>query len=155
RCWGPISVALINRPTGQAICHNDCYRLTYYLSDFHATLQDDEGPARECDLLHDNFAFRPPGTTLQSHLTGGRYTQVLQCNETYEQLTSEMVPGGAVHLVARYNLSDPLISQLVSSIANEIEGGFLDQLLADALNTALAVQIMRVCSDQPAITLDP
>jgi AraC-like DNA-binding protein len=155
RCWGPISAAVINRPTGKAICHNDCHRLTYYLSDFHATLQDSEGPERECDLLHDNFAFRPPDTMLRSNLTVGRYIQVLQRNDTYEQLASEMVPGGAVPLVSKYNLSDPLISQLVLTIANEIDGGFLDQILADALNTALAVQIMRVCSDQTAITFEP
>ena len=154
RCWGPISVAIINRPAGEAICHNDCYRLTYFLSDFYATLQDDEGPERECDLLRDNFVFRPPDTTLRSNLTVGRYIQVLQQNETYEQLASDMVPGGVVHLAPKYNLIDPLVSQLVSTIANEIEGGFLDQILADALNTALAVQIMRLCSDQMAITFE-
>ena len=155
RLWGSISVAIVDRPAGKAICHNDCHRLTYYLSDFHATLQDDEGPERESYLLHDNFAFRPPDTTLRSNLTAGRYIQVLQRHDTYQQLASEMVPGGAVHLISRYNLSDPLISQLVSTIANEIDGGFLDQILADALNTALAVQIMRLCSDQMAISFEP
>ena len=155
RCWGPIAIALINRPAGKAICHNDCHRLTYYLSNFYATLQDDEGPERKSDLLHDNFAFRPPDTTLQSNLTVGRYIQILQRNETYDQLASDMTPGGVAHLVPRYNLNDPLISQLVSSIANEIEGGFLDQILAEALNTALAVQIMRLCGNPTAVSLEP
>jgi hypothetical protein len=120
RCWGPIAVAIINRPAGKAICHNDCHRLTYFLSNFRATMQDDEGPEWKSDLLHDNFAFRPPDTTLQSNLTVGRYIQILQRNETYDQLASDMTPGGVAHLVPRYNLNDPLISQLVSSIANEI-----------------------------------
>jgi AraC-like DNA-binding protein len=155
RCWGPISVAIVNRPAGEAICQTDCHRLTYFLSDFHATMQDGERPGWECDLLRDNFVSRPPDTTLRSSLTAGRYIQVLQRHETYEQLASEMVPGGVVHLAPRYNLSDPLISQLVSTIANEIEGSFLDQILADALNTALAVQIMRLCGDPTAVAFEP
>jgi AraC family transcriptional regulator len=92
---------------------------------------------------------------LRSSLTAGRYIQVLQRHETYEQLASEMVPGGLVELAPRYNLSDPLISQLVLTIADEIEGGFLDQILADALNTALAVQIMRLCGDPTAVAFEP
>jgi len=66
-----------------------------------------------------------------------------------------LVRGGTVHLAPRYNLNDPLISQLVSTIANEMEGGFLDHILADALNTALAVQITRLCGDPTAITIEP
>jgi len=155
RCWGPISVARVNRPAGEAICQTGCHRLTYFLSDFHATMQDGERPEWECDLFRDNFVFRPPDTTLRSSLTAGRYIQVLQRHETYEQLASEMVPGGVVHLAPRYNINDPLISQLVSTIANEIEGGFLDQILADALNTALAVQIMRLCGDPTAVAFEP
>jgi hypothetical protein len=155
RCWGPISVVIVNRPAGEAICQTDCHRLTYFLSDFHATMQDGERPEWACDLLHNNFVFRPPDTTLRSSLTAGRYIQVLQRHETYEQLASEMVPGGVVHLAPRYNINDPLISQLVSTVANEIEGSFLDQILADALNTALAVQITRLCGDPAAITLEP
>src|SRR5215475_15475109 len=104
RCWGSISVAIINRPPGEAVFHNDCHRLTYFLSDFRATVQDDEGPEWECDLSRGNFVFVPPGTTLRCNLTAGRYIQVLQCNNTYEQLACEMVSGGAVHLAPKYNL---------------------------------------------------
>jgi AraC family transcriptional regulator len=66
-----------------------------------------------------------------------------------------MVRGGVVHLAPRYNFNNPLISQLVSTIANEIESGFLDRILADALNTALTVQIVRLYGDPTAITLTP
>ena len=63
--------------------------------------------------------------------------------------------GASCVLRPRYNLYDPLISQLVSTIANEMEGSFLDHILADALNTALAVQIIRLCGDPTAISLEP
>ena len=155
RHWSPISVAIVKRTAGEAICQNDCYRLTYFLTDFRATMQDDERSEWECDLLRDYLVFRPPGTTLRSSLTAGRYVQILQRRDTYEKLATEMVRGGTVHFSPRYNLSDPLISQLVSTIANEMEGGFLDHILADALNTALAVQITRLCGNPRAVALEP
>ena len=118
-------------------------------------MQDDERSEWKCNLLRDHFVFRPPDTTLRSNLTAGRYIQILQSRDTYDHLVSEMVRGGVVHLTPRYNLNDPLISQLVSTIANEMEGGFLDHILADALNTALAVKITRLCGDPTAITIEP
>jgi len=74
--------------------------------------------------LRGNFVFRPPDTTLRSNVTAGRYIQILQSRDTYEHLAAEMVKGGAVNLAPVYNINDPLISQLVSAIANEIESGF-------------------------------
>jgi len=155
RCWGPMSVDIVNRIAGEAICHSDYHRITYFLTDFRATMQDDERPEWECDLPRNNFVYRPPGTTLRSNLTAGRYIQILQTSDTYHHFVSEMVPGGVVRLRTRYNLNDPLISQLVLTIANEMEGGFLDHILADALNTALAVKITRLCGDPTAITIEP
>jgi AraC-like DNA-binding protein len=154
RCWGSISVEIVKRAAGEMFSWNEYHELTYFLTDFHATMQEDDCAEWECDLLRDNFVFRPPDTTLRSNLTAGRYVHVLQRRDIYDQLASQVVPGGVVHLVPRYNLNDPLISQLVSTIANEMEGGFLDHILADALNTALAVQITRLCGDAPGVMIE-
>jgi len=155
RRWGAITVDIVTRAAGETFSRSDYHELTYFLTDFHATIQDDERSEWECDLLRHHFVFRPPDITLRSNLTTGRYIHVLQTRDTYEQLASEIVPGGVVRLVPKYNLYDPLVSQLVSTIANEMEGGFLDHILADALNTALAVQIMRLCGDPTAIAIAP
>ena len=155
RCWGPVTVDLINRPVGEVVCRSNCYRLTYFLTDFQAIMEDDDGPQREYEMLRDNFVFRPPDTTLRSALSAGRYIQLLQSGDTYANLTAEWVRGGAVDLAPRYNINDPLISQLVSTIANEISNGFLDRILVDTLNTALAVQIMRICGNPTTIALTP
>jgi len=155
RSWPAISVGVVNRPAGQAICHSDCHRLTYFLTDFHGTMQDDTRSEWDCDLLRDHFVYRPPDTTLRSNLTAGRYIQVLQRRETYDHLSSEIARGGVVQLLPRYDVRDPLISQLVSTIANEMEGGFLDYILADALNTALAAQTTRLCCDPTATAFEP
>jgi AraC family transcriptional regulator len=155
RCWGPVTVDLIDRPAGEVIFRSNCYRLTYFLTDFHAVMEDDDGPPREYELLRDNFMFCTPDTTLRSAMSAGRYIQILQSRDTYDNLTSELIHGGAVDLASRYNINDPLISQLVSTIANEIETGFLDRILVDALNTALAVQIMRICGNPTTIARTP
>jgi AraC family transcriptional regulator len=118
-------------------------------------MEDDERPEWQCRLLRGNFVFRPPDTTLHCSVTAGRYIQILQSRDTYDQLVPELVKGGIVNLGPVYNVNDPLISQLVSTIANEIESGFLDRILVDALNTALAVQITRLCAVRSVMTLDP
>jgi AraC family transcriptional regulator len=91
---------------------------------------------------------------LRSDLTSGRYIQIVQDHDSYANLALETARKGAPHVRPIYNVSDPLISQLVLAIANEIEEGFLDRILADALNTALAVQITRLCGNPSAITLE-
>jgi AraC family transcriptional regulator len=47
------------------------------------------------------------------------------------------------------------MSHMALTVANEIDGGFADGILADALNTALAVQVMRRFVDPSAMMLEP
>jgi AraC family transcriptional regulator len=47
----------------------------------------------------------------------------------------------------RHALCDPLVSQIALTIGKEVERPIPDHILAQALNTALAVQITRLCSD--------
>ena len=42
-----------------------------------------------------------------------------------------------------YPLQDPLLSQIVTTLAQEIEGGFADRILIESLGTALCVGIAR------------
>ena len=63
--------------------------------------------------------------------------------------------GGTVDIEPQDAFIDPLISQMGATIAHEINGGFVDGILADALNTALAVQVTRRFADQSALMLEP
>jgi AraC family transcriptional regulator len=81
--------------------------------------------------------------------------QALQSPEIYDTIISEMVRGGAVDFETRFPFDDPLVSQIVSNLANETAGGFLDRILVDALSTALAVRIVRHLVDLPKIALPP
>jgi AraC family transcriptional regulator len=88
-------------------------------------------------------------------LSGGRFIQILQSRETYDNLASELVRGGTVDLEPRSAFSDPLISQIAATTADETDGGFVDTIFADALNTALAVQVTRRFVDKSALVLEP
>jgi AraC-like DNA-binding protein len=149
RCWGPLAVDVVRRDAGEAICRSTCHRLTFLLSDFHGTMADDERPPWDCRLMRGSFVYRPPDTTLCARVTSGRYIQILQSRETYDNLAMQMVRGGVLRLEPRYAAEDPLVAQLVATIAHEIAGGVFDHILADALNTALAVRIVR-CIAEPA-----
>ena len=52
-------------------------------------------------------------------------------------------------------VDDPFISRIALSLVSNMEDGFLDHVLADALNTALAVRITRLFVDRSAINLAP
>ncbi len=125
------------------------------LSDIRGAKQSDDGPVEEYRLRPGDIAFRPRNRKLWSDLSGGRFVQILQSRETYDNLLPELVRGGAVHFEPQDAFSDPLISQIAATIADEIAGGFVDGILADALNTALAVQVTRRFVDQSALMLEP
>ena len=76
-------------------------------------------------------------------LPAARLMQTLQSPASYDTIISEMVRGGAVDFETRYPIDDPLVSQVVSTLVQETEHDFLERILVDALNTALAVRMVR------------
>jgi len=155
RSWGLISVGVFRRAPGEMVWSSDYHRISYVLSDISGTKQSDDGPVEEYRLRRGDIAFRPCKRKLWSDLSGGRFIQILQSRETYDNLMPELVRGGTAQLYPQDAFSDPLISRIALTIANEIEDGFADGILVDALNTALAVQIIRRFVDPSAIMLAP
>jgi AraC family transcriptional regulator len=155
RSWRPISVGSFRRHPGEVVWRSDWHRIGYALTDFSGTKQIDDGPVEDCRFRPGEIAFRPCDRKLRSDLCGGRFIQILQSRETYDNLVQELMRGGTVQLDPQDGFSDPLISQIVLTIAQEIEDGFADSILIDALNTALAVQITRRFVDPSAIMLAP
>ena len=155
RSWGLMSVGVFHRQPGEVVWRSDYYRISYVLNDICGTKQSDDGYTEEYRLRPGDIAFRPRNRKLRSDLSGGRFIQILQSRETYDNLVPELVRGGTVHLEPQDAFTDPLIEQIAATLANEIAGGFVDGILADALNTALAVQVMRRFVDRSALILDP
>ena len=155
RSWGLMSAGVFRRAPGEVVWQSDYYRISCVLSDMCGAKQIEDGPAEEYRLRPGDIAFRPRDGKLWTDLSGGRFIQILQSRETYDNIISELVRGGSVHLDPHDAFRDPLISQIAVTLANEIDGGFLDGILADALNTALAVQIVRRFVDLSALLLGP
>jgi AraC family transcriptional regulator len=155
RSWGLMSVGVFRRAPGEMVWSSDYHRISYVLSDISGTKQSDDGPVEEYRLRRGDIAFRPCNRKLWSDLSGGRFIQILQSRETYDNLIPELVRGGTVQLDPQDAFNDPLISQMALAIANEIEDGFAGGILVDALNTALAVRVVRRFVDPPAIMLAP
>jgi AraC family transcriptional regulator len=155
RSWGLMSIGTFRRAPGEVIWRSDYYRISYVLSDICGAKQSDDGPVEEYRLRRDDVAFRPCDRKLWSDLSGGRFLQILQSREIYDNLASELVRGGTIDLDPQDAFRDPLISQIALAIANEIDGGFIDGILADALNTALAARVTRRFADPSAILPAP
>jgi AraC family transcriptional regulator len=155
RSWGQISAGVFHRDSGEVVWLSNHYRISCPLSDICGTKRADDGPVEAYRLRPGDIAFRPPERKLWSDLSGGRFIQILQHREIYDNLVPELVRGGTIQFEPQDAFSDPLISQIGATIAREIDRGFFDGILADALNTALAVQVTRCFVDQSAIMLEP
>jgi AraC family transcriptional regulator len=156
RSWRLVSADVISRTAGDALWRSDRHRIVYALTSVPGTIQSDDRPAETDGLARRKLAFRPGGGTVRSSVqTTVRIIQILQSPDTYNNFICDMVRGGRVPLEPSANVSNPLMSRIVLALANDIEGGLLDHVLADALNTALAVQVIRQFADTSAITLTP
>jgi AraC-like DNA-binding protein len=156
RSWRSISAEIVSRTAGTAVWRSDCHRIVYALTDIHGAIRNNAGPVLHWDVNRDSFAFRPGGVALESTVEEPvRFVQIAQNPDVYDDICSELLRGGRVGLEPRAGLHDPLLSQIALTIANEIETEFADHILADALNTALAVQIVRRFVDPSAIALEP
>jgi AraC family transcriptional regulator len=154
--WGSMSADIVSRPVGEVVWRSDRHRTIFALTDIVGTTRSDNGAVQALSLPQGTFAFRPSRMVLRSILPApARFIRILQSPETYDSIISDMVRGGAVDLQPQTASYDPLVSQIVLTIANEIDRGFFDQILADALSTALAVRILRPCLDASAIMLAP
>jgi len=154
RSWKSISADIVSRAAGEMVWRSDRHRIVYALSDIFGTMRSGGGPAQNKPLHRDKFSLIPSGVTIRADTPAPiRFIQILQSPGTYDDIISDMVHGGTVNLEPRTALQDPLVSQIASTIVDEIDHGFLDHILADSLNTVLAVQIVRHYVDPSAITV--
>src|SRR6516164_67592 len=116
-----MSVGVFRRAPGEVVWRSDYYRISCVLSDICGAKQSDDGSVEEYRLRPDDIAFRPPNRRLWSDLSGGRFIQILQSRETYDNLVLELVHGGTFNLEPQDVFRDPLISQLAATAADEVE----------------------------------
>jgi AraC family transcriptional regulator len=156
RTWEMISAAIINRAAGEVISpRSNHHRVTVALTAMRGVAHVEGGPARSLLFSPGELSFTPGGVSTRTILPAARVIQAAQRPATYDTIISEIVRGGTVDFEPRHPISDPLVSQIVSTLTHEMEGEFLDHILVDALNTALAVRIVCHFVDPSKITLAP
>jgi AraC family transcriptional regulator len=143
RSWGLISAGIVKRDAGEVTWRSNHHRVTVSLAVVQGTARIDDGPAQSFRFAPGDFSFTPAGVSTTAMQPAGRLLQTVQSLATYDDMISEIVRGSNIQLEQRHPVNDPLVSQIVSTLVREAESDFLDHILVDALNTALAVRMVR------------
>ena len=77
---------MFRRAPGEVIWLGDCYRISCVLTDICGTKQSDDSSVEKYSLRPGEIAFRPPNRKLWSDLSGGRFIQIFQNREIYDNL---------------------------------------------------------------------
>jgi len=144
KAWASITAASYHRGGGESTWRGDRHRLVLTLDQVSPSLvQVERGHTREFPLAPPGaLGFSPPGLTIRSVHPAGRFVHAVWDTDLYSALLPELktATSGFEYL---YPLQDPLLSQIVTTLAQEIEGGFADRILIESLGTALCVGIAR------------
>ncbi len=89
-----------------------------------------------------SVTFCPAGLTTRSVLPAARLIHVVWDTDLYSALLPEL-GAAASRFEHLHGVQDPLLSQIVTTLAQEIEGGFADRILIESLGTALCIGIAR------------
>jgi AraC family transcriptional regulator len=143
RSWRSIAAGVVRRTVGTVTWRSDHYRVAVGLTTHEGVAYVDSGSAQAAQFSPGEVSFTPPGVSIRTIFPAVRSIYILQSPETYDAICSELVLGGTIHFETRFPINDPLVSQIVSTITYETEKDFLDHTLVEALNTALAVKMVR------------
>jgi len=144
KAWASITAASYYRGGGESIWRGDRHRLVLTLDQVPPSLvQVERGHTRELPLAPPGaLGFSPPGLTIRSVHPAGRFVHVVWDTDLYSALLPELktATSGFEYL---YPLQDPLLSQIITTLSEEIEGGFADKILIESLGTALCIRLAR------------
>ena len=144
KSWPSIAALSYHRGEGEGIWRSDRNRLVLTLDEIAPRLlQIEQGPTLQIPpTTPGSLTFCPAGLTTRNVLPAARLIQVTWDMDLYSVLLPEL--GASVsrfeHL---HGLQDPLLSQIVTSLAREIEGGFADLIMVESLSGALCIRIAR------------
>jgi AraC family transcriptional regulator len=143
KSWPSIAAMSYRRDGGEAIWRGDRDRLI--LARDHRPpmlLQVEQGSTWETTLAAPGIlSFCPAGLTIRAVQSAARHVQVVWDKDLYSTLLPEL-GAAASRFEFHVSLQDPLLSQLVTTLADETEGGFADRVLVESLGTALLIRLV-------------
>ncbi len=106
-------------------------------------LQVEQGRAWETTLAAPGaLSFCPAGLTIRAVQSEASHVQAVWDEDLYSTLLPELGEA-ASRFELHVSLQDPLLSQIVTTLAQGIEGGFAERILVETLGTALCIRIAR------------
>jgi AraC family transcriptional regulator len=144
KSWPSIAAMSYHREGGEAIWRGGRHRLILARDQRPPmVLQVDQGRTWETSLAPPGIlSFCPAGVTIRAVQSAAKHIQVVWDTDLYSSLLPEL-GAAASRFELHVSLQDPLLGQLVRTLADETEGGFADRLLVESLGTALLVRLAR------------
>ena len=142
RSWPDLTVCSIQRPAREMQNTGTEHRLNLQLAPVpNATVQVESGRPRQ--LTISGISFVPAGVTVRTVMGAGRVIGVLQSTASYDGVAAELTVPATASFEPVWSMRDPVLATLMHLLLAEIDSPFRDHLMADALNRALAVQLVR------------
>jgi AraC family transcriptional regulator len=144
KSWPSITAMSYRRGGGESIWRGDRYRMTVFLDQLPPVpVQVERGPTWELPPAGPGIvSFIPPDVTLRSVTPVARFILVAWDTDFHSALLPEL-GDKATRFEHLLQLHDPLLGQIATTLAQEIEGGFADKILVESLGTALCVRLAR------------
>jgi AraC family transcriptional regulator len=144
KIWPSITAVSCYREGGESILRGDRHRIALTLDQVPPALfQVDDGTTRQTPLTAPGtLTFFPADLKLRVVHGAARLVQVLWDTDLYSGLLPELREA-ASQFEFLAQLEDPLLTQIVTTLAHEIEGGSAERILIESLGTALCIRIAR------------
>ena len=150
KSWPFITVMSYHRDGGEATWRDDRRHRLILARDPRPPmlLQVEQGRIWETPLAAaGTLSFCPAGLTIRAVQSAAMHTHVVWERDFYSNLLPEL-GAAASGFELRVSLQDPLLSQLVTTLADETEGGFGDRMLVESLGTVLCIRVARQFIDR-------
>jgi AraC family transcriptional regulator len=142
RSWPGLTVCSITRPAREMQNKGTEHRLNLQIAPVpNATVQVESGKPHR--LTISGISFVPAGVTVRTVMGAGTVIGVLQSPACYEDVAAELTAPAAASFEPVWSMTDPVLAKLIRLLLAEIDTPFQDHLAADAINRAIAVQLVR------------
>jgi len=142
KSWPSITAMSYHRAAGEATWRGARHRLILARDPRPPMLlQVEQGRTWETSLAAPGtLSFCPAGLTIRTVQSAARHAQVVWDTGLYSTLLPEL-GAAASEFEFHVSLQDALLSQLVTTLIDETEGGFADRILIESLGTALCIRL--------------
>lgn len=140
RDWGTFGAGVYDRGTGEGTWQSDQHRLVLSLTPSKPlVMQVDGSPVQRVTPAVGLISFYPAGPAIRTAGTNSRYAHVCWDPGLHDAIAPDLIQ--RLWADPQLTFPDPLLSQLMRTLADEIRDGDVDRLLADSLITALVLRV--------------